>query len=40
VIVTADTDVEGTPAVGLEAEVEAVQRSDASLHAIKIRVRR
>jgi hypothetical protein len=39
VIVGASTSVEGVAAVGLEAEVEAVQRSDASLHAIKIRVR-
>ncbi len=39
VIVTAGTSVEGTPAEGLQAEVEAVQRSDASLHAIQIRIR-
>ena len=39
VVVTAGTSVEGIPAEGLQAEVEAVQRSDTSLHAIKIRIR-
>jgi hypothetical protein len=39
VIVTADTHVEGAPAVGLQAAVDAVQHKNAVLHAIKITIK-
>jgi hypothetical protein len=40
VIVAAHTQVEGTPAMGLRAEVEAVQHTNTVAQAIKITIKR
>jgi hypothetical protein len=39
VTVTPETQVEGTPAVGLQAEVEAVERVNVVIQAIKITIK-
>ena len=39
VIVTPETQVQGTPAVGLQAEVEAVQHTNMVIQAISITIK-
>jgi len=38
VVVTSETQIEGTPIVGLQAEVEALQHADGFLQAVRIRI--